>query len=113
MIQDSFVLDENVKRYLINHLISMMSSRQCFVFLFCQGTEQLHQGNVNTRLASSNTTEEVCNRIILDPKIPENPSFVYGDGGDGQISYRLVVERLQGRKLNRIWSSVTWDLLVT
>jgi hypothetical protein len=38
---------------------------------------------------------------MLDPKIPENPSFVYGDGGGGRISYRLVVEHLQDRKLNR------------
>ena len=35
----------NVKRYLINHLISTMLSGQCFVFLFCQLTEQPHQGD--------------------------------------------------------------------
>jgi hypothetical protein len=72
-----------VKRYLINHLISMMLSGQCFVFLFRQGTEQPHQGDVNTRVAIPNTTKEVRNRIMLDPEIPENPSFVYGEGGGG------------------------------
>jgi hypothetical protein len=34
---------QNVKRYLINHLISTMLSGQCFVFLFCRLTEQPHQ----------------------------------------------------------------------
>jgi hypothetical protein len=71
----------------------MMLSGQCFVFLFRQGTEQPHQGDVNTRVAIPNTTKEVRNRIILDPEIPENPSFVYGDGGGGRIFYCLVVER--------------------
>ena len=28
-----------LNHYLINHLISTMLSGQCFVFLFCQGTE--------------------------------------------------------------------------
>ncbi len=79
----------------------MMLSGQCFVFLFRQGTERPHQSNVNTRVAIPNTTKEVRNRIMLDLEIPENPSFVYGDGGGGWISYPLVVERLQGRKLNR------------
>ncbi len=79
----------------------MMLSGQCFVFLFHLGTEQPHQGNVNTRVAIPNTTKEVRNRIILDPEIPEHPSFMYGDGEGGRISYRLVVEHLQGRKLNR------------
>jgi hypothetical protein len=74
----------------------MMLSGQCFVFLFRQGTERPHQGDVNTRVDIPNTTEEVCNRIILDPQVPENPSFVYGDGGGGWISYRLVLEHLQG-----------------
>jgi hypothetical protein len=79
----------------------MMLSGQCFVFLFRQGTERPHQGNVNTRVAIPNTTKEVRNQIMLDPEIPEHPSFMYGDGGGGWISYRLVVEHLQGRKLNR------------
>ncbi len=79
----------------------MMLSEQCFVFLFRQGTERPHQGDVNTRVAIPNTSKEVRNRIMLDPEIPENPSFVYGDGGGVWISYRLVVERLQCRKLNR------------
>ena len=65
-----------------------------------QGTEQPHQGDENTRVAIPNTTKEVCIRIMLDLEIPENPSFVYGDGGGGRISYCLVVEHLQGR-LNR------------
>jgi hypothetical protein len=72
----------------------MMLSGQCFVFLFRQGTERPHQDDVNTRVAIPNTTKEVRNRIILDPEIPENSSFLYGDGGGGRISYRLVVERL-------------------
>ena len=79
----------------------MMLSGQCFVFLFRHGTERLHQGDVNTRVAIPNTTKGVRNQIMLDPEIPEHPSFVYGDGGGGRISYCLVVEHLQGRKLNR------------
>jgi hypothetical protein len=79
----------------------MMLSGQCFVFLFRQGTERPHQGDVNTRVANPNTTKEVRNRIMLDPAILENPSFVCGDGGGGQKSYCLVVEHLQDRKLNR------------
>jgi hypothetical protein len=47
------------KRYLINHLISTMLSGQYFVFLFHQGTERPHQGNMNTRAAIPNTTKEV------------------------------------------------------
>ncbi len=39
--------EKMLKRYLINHLISAMLSEQCFVFLFRQGTEQLHQGGMN------------------------------------------------------------------
>ncbi len=50
---------ETLKRYLINHLISMMLSGQCFVFFFRQGTERPHQGDVNTGVAIPNTTEEV------------------------------------------------------
>jgi hypothetical protein len=79
----------------------MMLSGQCFVFFFRQGTERPHQGDVNTRVAIPNTTKEVRNRIMLDPEIRENPSFVYGDGGGVRISYRPVVERLQGRITNR------------
>jgi hypothetical protein len=78
-----------------------MLSGQCFVFLFRQGTEQPHQGGVNTRVAIPNTTKEVRNRILLDPEIPEHPSFVYGDSEGGRISYRLVIEHLQDRKMNR------------
>ncbi len=79
----------------------MMLSGQCFVFLFRRGTEQPHQGNVNTRAAIPNTTKEVRYQIMLDPEIPEHPSFVYGDGGGGRISYPLVAEHLQGRILNK------------
>jgi hypothetical protein len=79
----------------------MMLSGQCFVFLFCQGTEQPHQGNMNTREAIPNTTEEVRHQIKLDPVIPEHLSFVDGDGGGGRISYPLVAEHQQGRRLNR------------
>ncbi len=78
----------------------MMLSRRCFVFLFRQGTERPHQGDVNTRVAIPNTTEEVRNRIMLDPEMTENPSFVYGVGGGVWISYRLVVEHLLGKILN-------------
>jgi hypothetical protein len=65
----------------------MMLSGQCFVFLFRQGTERPHQGDVNTRVAIPNTAEEVRNRIMLDPEIPENPVFVYEDSGGGRISF--------------------------
>ncbi len=92
---------KTLKRYLINHLISTMLSGQCFVFRFRQGTEQPHQGNMNTRVAIPNTTEEVRYQIRLDPGIPEHLSFVYGDGGGEQTSYLLVAEHLQGRTLNR------------
>jgi hypothetical protein len=37
-------------------LLVNLVSGQCFVFLFRQGTEQLHQGDVNTREAIPNTT---------------------------------------------------------
>ena len=79
----------------------MMLSGRCFVFLFRQGTEQPHQGGVNTRVAIPNTTKEVHNRIMLDPEMTEHPSFVYGDGGGVWISYRLVVEHLLGKISNR------------
>ncbi len=91
----------NVKRYLINHLISMMLSGRCCVFLFHQGTERPHQGDVNTRVAIPNTTKEIRNRIMLDPEMSENPSFVYGDGGGEWISYCPVVEHLLGKILKR------------
>jgi hypothetical protein len=67
-----------------------MLSRKCFVFLFCQGTEQPHQGDMNTRVAIPNTTKEVRYRIRLDTEIPEHPSFMYGDGEGGRKSYGLV-----------------------
>jgi hypothetical protein len=58
-------------------------------------------GRCESRVAIPNTTKEVRNQIMLDPEIPINHSFVYGDGGGGRISFCLVVEHLQGRKLNR------------
>ena len=78
-----------------------MLSGQCFVFLFRQGTERPHQGDVNTGVAIPNTTKEERNRIMLDPEIQENPSFVYGDGGGVWISYRPVVVHLLGKISNR------------
>ena len=39
-----FPLPTNIKSFLIIHLISTMLNRQCFVFLFCQGTERPYQG---------------------------------------------------------------------
>jgi hypothetical protein len=92
---------KTLKRYLINHLISMMLSGQCFVFLFRQGTERPHQGDVNTGVAIPNTTKQVRNRIMLDPEMIEQLSFLYGDGGGVWISYRPVVERLLGKISNR------------
>ncbi len=92
---------QTLKRYLINHLISMMLSGQCFVFLFCQGTERPHQGDVKNGVAIPNTTEEVHNRIMLDPEMIEQPSFVYGDSGGVWISYRPVVKHLLGKISNR------------
>ncbi len=56
---------------------------------------------MNTRVAILNTTKKVRYRIILDLEIPKLPSFMSGDGEGGRISYCLVVEHLQGRKLNR------------
>ena len=79
----------------------MMLSGRCFVFLFRQGTERPHQGGVNTRVAIPNTTKKVRNQIMLDPEIPGNLSFVYGDGGGVWISYRPVVVHLLGKISNR------------
>ncbi len=79
----------------------MMLSGQCFVVLFRQGTERPHQGNVNTGVAIPNTTKEVCNRIMLDTEMIEQPSFVYEDGGGVWISYPPVVEHLLGKISNR------------
>ena len=56
---------------------------------------------MNTRVAIPNTTEEVRNRIMLDPELTDNHSFVYGDGGGVWISYPPVVEHLLGKILNR------------
>jgi hypothetical protein len=47
----------------------MIISGLNFVFLFHQGTEQLHQGNMNTRVAIPNTSKEVRYQIRLDPVV--------------------------------------------
>ncbi len=45
---------------LLNKLIITFDNKQTkCVFLFHQGTEQPHQGNMNTRVAIPNTSEEV------------------------------------------------------
>jgi hypothetical protein len=73
----------NVDPYLINLLLSTIVGGQCFVFLFCQGTEGLHQGNLNTRDAISNTTKEVRYQIRLDPEGAAIFSFKrVGTGGE-------------------------------
>ncbi len=56
---------------------------------------------MNTGVAIPNTTKEVCNRIMLDPEMIEQPSFVYGDGGGVLISYHLVVKHLLSKISNR------------
>ncbi len=86
------IAGKNVKGYLINHLLSMILSGQCFVFLFRWGTEQPHQGNMNTRDAIPNTTKEVRYQIRLDPERLTYLSSIRVDGGDGCISYHMVVE---------------------
>ena len=78
-----------------------MSIGQCFVFLFHQGTERPHQGDVNTREAIPNTTEEVRYRIRLDLEILNHVSLTHGDSGGGQIYYHMAAEHLHGRRLNR------------
>jgi hypothetical protein len=87
-----------LKLYLINHLIPTMLSGRCFVFLFHQGTEQPHQGNMNTRGAIHHTTKEVRYRIKLDLEGLPLLSFGRADGVDGRESYHMVVEHLVGRK---------------
>ena len=56
---------------------------------------------MNTRDAIPNTTKEVCYQIRLDPKRLTYLSSIRVDGGDGCISYDMVVEHLSGRKLER------------
>jgi hypothetical protein len=74
---------ENFKHYIINHLLSMILGGQCFVFLFHQGTEQPHPGNLNTRDAIPNTAEEVRYQIRLEPKGAAMFSFGrLGGGGE-------------------------------
>ncbi len=50
-----------------------------FVFLFHQGTEQPHQGDMNTRVAIPNTSEKVRYQIGLDPVVA-TVFFVRGGG---------------------------------
>ncbi len=64
-----FGATENVKCYLINKLLSMIINGQNYVFLFRQGTEQPHQGDMNTRVAIPNTSKEVHYQIRLDPEV--------------------------------------------
>ncbi len=99
--KEMYVSRENVKRYLINHLISTILSGQCFVFLFRRGSEQLQQGDMNTRDAIPNTTKEVRYQIKLDPARLTLLSFGCADGVDGSKSYHMVVEHLLGRKFER------------
>jgi hypothetical protein len=47
----------------------MSMGRQYFVFLFHQGTEQPHQSDMNTILAISNTSVNVCYQVTLDPVV--------------------------------------------
>jgi hypothetical protein len=47
----------------------MIISGLNFVFLFCQGTEQLLQGDMNTRSAIPNTSKEVQYQTRLDPVV--------------------------------------------
>jgi hypothetical protein len=56
---------------------------------------------VNTGVAIPNTTEEVRNRIMLDPEMIGQPSLVCGDGGGVWISYCPDVEHLLGKISNR------------
>jgi hypothetical protein len=98
---DERLVISNIKRYLINHLISTILYGQCFVFLFCQRTEQPQQGNMNTRDAIPNTIKEVRYQIKLDPEGLMLLSFGRADGVDGCESYHMVVEHLLGRKFER------------
>ncbi len=57
---------------------------------------------MNTRYAIvPNTTKEVRYQIRLYPERLMYLSSVRVDGGDGRISYHMVVEHLLGRKLER------------
>ena len=69
------------KCYLINYLLSMILGGQCVVFLFHQGTEQLHRGNLNTRDYIPITTKEVRYQIRLDPDGVVMLSFGLAGGG--------------------------------
>jgi hypothetical protein len=62
----------NVKHYLINNLVSMSMGRRYFVFLFHQGTEQPHQGDVNNSTSTNmlpihKNKFQGRNQIRLDP----------------------------------------------
>jgi hypothetical protein len=56
---------------------------------------------MNTRDAIPNTTKEVRYQIRLDMERLMYLSSVRVDGGDGRISYHMVMEHLLGRKLER------------
>jgi hypothetical protein len=63
---------KNVKRYLINYPVFMSMGRQYFVFLFRQGIEQPHQGDMNNSISTNmflihKNKFRGCNQIRLDP----------------------------------------------
>ncbi len=59
----------NNKCYLINQLLPMIINGQNFVFLFRQGAEQPHQGDMNTSVAIPNTSKEVPYQIRVDLEV--------------------------------------------
>ena len=56
---------------------------------------------MSTRDAIPNTTKEVRYQTRLDPEVIKYLSSIHGGGGDGRISYHMVVEHLCGTKLGR------------
>jgi hypothetical protein len=60
---------QNVKRYSINHLLSTILGRRCFVFLFRQLTEQLHQGDMNNPTLMSKGMFLIPNNISFKDAI--------------------------------------------
>ncbi len=56
---------------------------------------------MNTRDAIPNTTEELRYQIRLDPERSTYLSSICVDGGNGRISYHIVVEHLSVGKLER------------
>ncbi len=56
---------------------------------------------MNTRDVIPNTTKEVRYQIRLDLERLTYLSSIRVDGGDGRISYQMVLEHLLDRKLER------------